>query len=127
EKGSIVSLTDPLGRQQQFSYSEQGDLLRQIMPGGATWQWNYDVLHQLRETTAPDGGVTQTEQDILGRLLSVKDPLGFTTLFRHSQSHAGPQGSVEEISRPDGVRELMRQNSEKLPESFTDGEGKTTR
>ena len=127
DKGSMVSLTDPQGRQQQSSYSEQGDLLRQIMPGGATWQWNYDVLHQLRETTAPDGGVTQTEQDILGRLLSVKDPLGFTTQFRHSQSHAGPQGSVEEISRPDGVRELMRQNSEKLPESFTDGEGKTTR
>lgn len=127
EKGSIVSLTDPLGRQQQFSYSKQGDLLRQIMPGGATWQWNYDVLHQLRETTAPDGGVTQTEQDMLGRLLSVKDPLGFTTLFRHSQSHAGPLGSVEEISRPDGVRELMRQNSEKLPKSVTDGEGKTTR
>ncbi|MBJ9324197.1 hypothetical protein I5501_18435, partial [Citrobacter freundii] len=127
EKGSIVSLTDPLGRQQQFSYSKQGDLLRQIMPGGATLQWNYNALHQLRETTAPDGGVTQTEQDMLGRLLSVKDPLGFTTLFRHSQSHAGPQGSVEEISRPDGVRELMRQNSEKLPESFTDGEGKTTR
>lgn len=127
DKGSMVSLTDPQGRQQQFSYSEQGDLLRQIMPGGATWQWNYDVLHQLRETTAPDGGVTQLEQDILRRLLSVKDPLGFTTQFRHSKAHAGPLGSVEEISRPDGVRELMRQNSEKLPESFTDGEGKTTR
>jgi RHS repeat-associated protein len=71
--------------------------------------------------------VTQLEQDILGRLLSVKDPPGFTTQFRHSKAHAGPLGSVEEISRPDGVRELMRQNSEKLPESFTDGEGKTTR
>ncbi|EKJ3309008.1 TPA: RHS repeat protein [Escherichia coli] len=64
---------------------------------------------------------------MLGRLLSVKDPLGFTTQFRHSKNHAGPVGSVEEINRPDGVRELMRQNSEKLPESFTDGEGKTTR
>ncbi len=127
DKGSMVSLTDPQGRKQQFSYSEQGDLLRQIMPGGATWQWDYDALHQLRETTAPDGGVTQTEQDILGRLLSVKDPLGFTTQFRHSKNHAGPLGSVEEISRPDGVRELMRQNGEKLPESVTDGEGKTTR
>ncbi|XHA17410.1 hypothetical protein ACE15K_03830 [Citrobacter farmeri] len=84
-------------------------------------------LHLVRETVAPDGGVTQTKQDILGRLLSVKDPLGFTTQFRHSKIHAGPVGSVEEINRPDGVRELMRQNSEKLPESFTDGEGKTTR
>ncbi|EIQ8189249.1 RHS repeat protein, partial [Escherichia coli] len=70
---------------------------------------------------------TQTEQDMLGRLLSVKDPLGFTTQFRHSKTHAGPLGSVEEINRPDGVRELMSQNSEKLPENFTDGEGKTTR
>ncbi|WP_087879209.1 RHS repeat protein [Citrobacter freundii] len=34
---------------------------------------------------------------------------------------------MEEINRPDGVRELMQQNSEKLPQSFTDGEGKTTR
>lgn len=123
----MVSLTDPQERQQQFSYSEQGDLLARIMPGGTTWHWSHEALHQVRETTAPDGGVTQTEQDILGRLLSVKDPLGFTTQFRHSQNHAGPLGSVEEISRPDGVRELMRQNSEKLPESFTDGEGKTTR
>ncbi|WET42273.1 hypothetical protein [Citrobacter enshiensis] len=57
----------------------------------------------------------------------MKDPLGFTTQFRHSKTHAGPLGSVEEINRPDGVRELMRQNSEKLPESVTDGEGKTTR
>ncbi|WP_446326606.1 PAAR-like domain-containing protein [Citrobacter sedlakii] len=127
DKGGMVCLTDPQGRQQHFSYSEQGDLLRQIMPGGATWQWDYDALHRVRETTAPDGGITQTEQDMLGRLLSVKDPLGFTTQFRHSKNHAGPQGSVEEIHRPDGVRELMRQNSEKLPESFTDGEGKTTR
>ncbi|MCE9994511.1 hypothetical protein LZ633_21320, partial [Enterobacter asburiae] len=78
-------------------------------------------------TIAPDGGVTQTELDLLGRLLSVQDPLGFTTRFRHSTNHAGPQGSVEEIQRPDGVRELMRQNSEKLPAAFTDGEGKTTR
>lgn len=60
-------------------------------------------------------------------MLSVKDPLGYTTQFRYSKNHAGPQGSVEEIRRPDGVRELMRQNSEKLPESFTDGEGNTTR
>ncbi len=89
------------------------------MPGGATWRWSHDVLHQVREAVAPDGGVTQTEQDILGRLLSVKDPLGFTTQFRHSKNHAGPLGSVEEISRPDGVRELMRQNGEKLPESVT--------
>ncbi len=126
-KGSMVCLTDPQGRQQQFSYSEHGDLLRQIMPNGATWRWSHDALHQVRATTAPDGGVTQTEQDILGRLLSVKDPLGYTTQFRYSKNHAGPQGSVEEIRRPDGVRELMRQNSEKLPESFTDGEGNTTR
>ncbi len=127
DRGGIVSLTDPQGRKQQFSYSEQGDLLARILPGGATWRWSHDALHQVRETVAPDGGITQTEQDMLGRLLSVKDPLGFTTQFRHSKIHAGPQGSVEEIHRPDGVRELMRQNSEKLPESFTDGEGKTTR
>jgi len=127
DHGSIVSLTDPQGRKQQFSYSEQGDLLKRIMLGGITWQWSHDALHQVRETVAPNGGITQTEQDFLGRLLSVKDPLGFTTQFRHSKTHAGPQGSVEEIQRPDGVRELMRQNSEKLPESFTDGEGKTTR
>ncbi|MCR3681245.1 PAAR-like domain-containing protein [Citrobacter freundii] len=127
DHGSMVSQTDPQGRQQQFSYSEQGDLLRQVMPGGAGWQWDYDALHQVRKTIAPDGGVTETEQDFLGRLLSVKDPQGFTTQFRHSKTHAGPQGSVEEINRPDGVRELMRQNSEKLPQSFTDGEGKTTR
>lgn len=127
DKGSMVCLTDPQGRKQQFSYGEQGDLLARIMPGGATWHWSHDALHQVQETTAPDGGVTHTEQDMLGRLLSVKDPQGFTTQFRHSKNHAGPLGSVEEISRPDGVRELMRQNSEKLPESFTDGEGKTTR
>jgi len=125
--GSVVSLTDPQGRRQQFSYSEQGDLLKRVLPGGAAWQWDYDALHQIRETVAPDGGVTRTEQDFLGRLLSVKDPLGFTTRFRHSQTHAGPQGSVEEINRPDGVRELMSHTSEKLPESFTDGAGKTTR
>ncbi|OAT34369.1 Rhs repeat-containing protein, partial [Buttiauxella brennerae ATCC 51605] len=127
DHGSMVSLTDPQGRSQQFSYSEQGNLLQRITPGGATWHWDYNALHQVRQTTAPDGGVTHTEQDILGRLLSVKDPLGFTTQFRHSKKHAGPQGSVEEINRPDGVRELMRHNSEKLPESVADGEGKTTR
>lgn len=127
DHGSMVNLTDPQGRSQQFSYSEQGDLLKHIMPDGAAWSWSHDALHQVRETVAPDGGVTQTGQDFLGRLLSVKDPQDFTTQFRHSQAHAGPRGSVEEIQRPDGVRELMRQNSEKLPESFTDGEGKTTR
>ncbi|HKN02851.1 MAG TPA: PAAR-like domain-containing protein [Buttiauxella sp.] len=127
DHGSLLSLTDPQGRSQQFSYSAQGDLLAHILPGGATWRWRHDSLHQVRETIAPNGGVTHTEQDMLGRLLSAKDPLGFTTQFRHSKNHAGPQGSIEEINRPDGVRELMRQNSEKLTESFTDGEGKTSR
>ena len=126
DHGSMVCLTDPQGRVQQFSYSDQGDLLQRILPGGATWRWSHDALHQVRETIAPNGGITHTEQDFLGRLLSVQDPLGFTTQFRHSKHHAGPQGSVEEISRPDGVRELIRHNSEKLPEHFTDGEGKTT-
>jgi RHS repeat-associated protein len=126
DHGSMVCLTDPQGRVQQFSYSDQGDLLQRILPGGATWRWSHDALHQVRETLAPNGGITHTEQDFLGRLLSVQDPLGFTTQFRHSKHHAGPQGSVEEISRPDGVRELIRHNSEKLPEHFTDGEGKTT-
>ncbi|WP_323128391.1 RHS repeat-associated core domain-containing protein, partial [Hafnia paralvei] len=101
--------------------------LKQILPGGATWRWSHDALHQVQEIIAPNNGATQAEQDMLGRLLSVKDPLGYTTQFRHSKSHAGAQGSVEEIHRPDGVRELMRQNSEKLPESFTDGEGRITR
>lgn len=127
DHGSVVCLTDPQGRKQQFSYSDQGDLLKRMMPGGATWRWRHDALHRVQETVAPDGGITQTELDFLGRLLSVQDPLGYTTQFRHSKNHAGQLGSVEEISRPDGVRELMRQNSEKLPESFTDGEGKTTR
>ncbi|POZ13512.1 hypothetical protein C3Z09_22960, partial [Lelliottia aquatilis] len=127
DHGSVVTLTDPQGRRQQFSHSEQGDLLAHILPGGATWVWHHNALHQVQETVTPDGGVTHTETDFLGRLLSVQDPLGFTTRFRHSQNHAGPKGSVEEINRPDGVRELMRQNSEKLPESVTDGEGRTTR
>ncbi|HEY4436792.1 MAG TPA: PAAR-like domain-containing protein [Lelliottia sp.] len=127
DNGSVVIITDPQRRKQQFSHSAQGDLLTHILPNGATWVWHHDALHQVQETVAPDGGVTHTETDFLGRLLSVKDPLGFTTQFRHSKTHAGPQGSVEEINRPDGVRELMRQNSEKLPESFTDGEGKITR
>lgn len=90
----MVSLTDPQGRQQQFSYSEQGDLLARIMPNGATWRWSHDALHQVREAVAPDGGVTQMEQDILGRLLSVKDPLGFTTQFRHSKTQAVPVGTT---------------------------------
>ncbi|STR05626.1 PAAR-like domain-containing protein [Hafnia alvei] len=127
DNGSVVTLADPQGRKQQFSHNDQGDLLARVLPGGATWRWRHDALHQVLDTVAPDGGVTHTESDFLGRLLSVKDPLGFTTQFRHSKTHAGPQGSVEEINRPDGVRELMRQNSEKLSESFTDGEGKTTR
>ncbi|ENA0608834.1 DUF4150 domain-containing protein [Enterobacter bugandensis] len=127
DKGSVVRLTDPLGREQRFSYGEQGDLLNHVMPGGAAWQWRYDARHQICEIVAPDGGVTEMEKDFLGRLLSVKDPLGYTTRFRQSRKHAAPEGSVEEINRPDGVRELMRQNGEKLPESITDGEGKTTR
>jgi len=126
DRGSLVSLTDPQGRSQQFSYSEQGDLLRQVIPGGATWEWRYDALHQVRKHVAPDGGITQTERDMLGRLLSVKDPLGYTTQFRHSKAHAGSWGSVEDIHRPDGVRELRSWNSEKRPECITDGEGKTT-
>ncbi|WP_238595007.1 RHS repeat domain-containing protein [Citrobacter freundii] len=72
----MVCLTDPQGRKQQFSYSEQGDLLKRIMPGGATWQWSHDALHQVLEIVAPDGGITQTEQDFLGRLLTCERPAG---------------------------------------------------
>ncbi|MDZ9351831.1 hypothetical protein SM957_00015, partial [Escherichia coli] len=43
DKGSMVCLTDPQGRKQQFSYCAQGDLLARIMPGGATWRWSHDA------------------------------------------------------------------------------------
>ncbi|HEX4501530.1 MAG TPA: hypothetical protein VH187_10325 [Scandinavium sp.] len=127
ENGSLVRLTDAQGRSQQFSYSEHGELLAQLLPDGATWHWRYNGQHQVEAIIAPDEGIFRTGSDIFGRLLSIRDPLAQTTRFRHSPHHAGTAGSTEEIIRPDGVRELMSQDSEKRPASFTDGEGKTTR
>ncbi|MCE9994125.1 hypothetical protein LZ633_19290 [Enterobacter asburiae] len=80
---SMVCLTDPQGRQQQFSYSAQGDLLRRIMPGGAAWQWDYDALHRLRETIAPDGRVT----------------LHHCKEWRHTTSRINPESGMPESGR----------------------------
>lgn len=127
EQGSLSALIDNQGRRQQFSYSEHGDLVSQMLPDGTTWHWHYNARHQLAEIITPDNETTRTERDFFGRLLSVQDPLAQTTRFHHSPHHASPAGSTVEIIRPDGVRELMCQDSEKRPESITDGEGKTTR
>lgn len=127
DNGSLIRQTDAQGRHQQFSYSEHGSLLAHVLPDGTAWRWQYNARHQVQEIIAPDEGATQTESDFFGRLLSIKDPLAHTTRYRHSPQHAGPQGSLEEIQRPDGVQERMQQDGEKRPASFTDGEGKTTR
>ncbi|MGC6095921.1 hypothetical protein VVA15_18785 [Citrobacter portucalensis] len=127
ENTQLQSRTDALGRTTQYQYNDEGDIRQVALPGGYSLYYDYNEHGQLTRLTAPGNQVWLWAYDEKGSIVSLTDPLGRQQQFSYSQNHAGPQGSVEEINRPDGVRELMRQNSEKLPESVTDGEGKTTR
>lgn len=127
DEGQLCNVVDPQGLRQEYRYGEKGELVRQILPNGAEWRYSYNKQHQVSEVIAPDGGVTLLSQDIFGRLKDIQDPLGQTTRYVFSPSHASPTGSVSQVYLPDGVRQEIAYDSEKRLAAMTDGAGKTTR
>jgi len=127
DQGRLVSRTDPQGQVTVRDYNAQGQCLSEHQPDGAAWHYGYNARHQLTTLTAPDKAVTRLEQDLFGRVLRVTDPLGHLTRYTHSEAHAGVEGSLTQVSLPDGVTQRPGYDGEKRRASFTDGEGKTTR
>ncbi|MCP9266524.1 PAAR domain-containing protein, partial [Xenorhabdus sp. XENO-1] len=124
EAGEPDSVTDPLGRREEYRYNQHGEQLRKVLPDGTEWRYEYEQ-HRLYQTLSPNGYTTRYEQDGLGRLRCVTNALGQQTHYQHSTAHASLNGSVTDITQPDGVRQQITYDQAGRVSAVTDGEGQT--
>lgn len=75
--GRMVGQQDPLGRQQQLTYTEHWALATRVIDyAGRTWRYRYDTQGNLLSETDPLGLTTGYTCDEKGRRTSVLDPHG---------------------------------------------------
>mgnify|MGYP006273470841 CR=1 FL=1 len=94
-----VSVTDPMGRETQMTYDDQGNLLSRQRPIGTT-QYEYDANGNLTRVTDPDGYKRAMEYDANGYLTRTyipgSDPVIETT-YTYDQ-----RGNVLSKTDPNG-------------------------
>jgi RHS repeat-associated protein len=79
-KGKLRYSRDPLNRQTQFNYSDQGDLVMVTDPSGHSTTFQYDLMGRRTKTvppaTTPPSDTPTTSYDTLGRVWKVTNPNG---------------------------------------------------
>ena len=99
----LTKITDPLGRNRQFTWCSRGNLIAETDPAGGVASYTYDGHNNrtsrvdqlgrvqrwvfddsgnyLIRSINPEGGISSFSYDVRGNLISSSDPLGRTTLF----------------------------------------------
>jgi RHS repeat-associated protein len=103
---TVVS-TDGMGRTQTFSFDDRGRVVSYTAQNGKTWTTTYDDTNFTRTTQHPDGTTTVATLDALDRITKLVSSTGSTFQYQW-----GPTGSIDQLTRPDGVL----QKYEKTPD-----------
>ena len=110
--GRRIRHTSPLGVVSAWSYGERGQALTHTeavgLPEERTWRWRYDSLGQRTQST-----------------LGAKDGRGPDTLTEHYAYDS--RGNLTEMRDAAGHSSRASYNSQGLPLTHTDPEGRTTR
>ena len=81
----IIAITDPLGRQINYTYSATGDLLTVNDRNNATSKMSYDNRHSLASYTDPDGNLSaRYVYDATGKLIAAYNANGQAIQTQHN-------------------------------------------
>jgi RHS repeat-associated protein len=101
ELGRIVSITDPMGRRQEYRYDGNDDLRTHVDATGAQTSFQYDRRHYLQEIVDPLGNrAVRNEYSDDGRLIASTDALGnriefAVDLATRQQTFTDSNGNIE--------------------------------
>lgn len=73
--GKLTHMTDPTGRNTEFTVDDQGQLTQVAFPDDSTEQFFYDSQGLLTQHIEPTGGVTSYTYDAYGRLQTNTGPI----------------------------------------------------
>jgi YD repeat-containing protein len=120
--GRITRVTDPLERQQSYSYTPAGDLIAHTDPLGNTTRYSYDRRHGLLRIIDPLGRpVVRNEFDDDGRLVMTTSASGRTVSFTHDVN-----GRTEVVTDVDGATSVMEYDARGNVTRVTDPAGRMT-
>ena len=69
----VISRTDPLGRQERFTYDENSNMVQRIDKNGAIIDYQYDALDRLQSVFYPDDTSETYAYDANGNMRSASD------------------------------------------------------
>ena len=119
---ALMSVTNPDGTQQLFSYDSEGRLMEISGAGGAQpVTFSYGIGGTVSATDA-DGGTTTYCFDNKGLLAKLTDPLNRTTLYTYDAN-----GNLVQVTDPAGQDYVYQYNSQGLMVQSTDPLGDTTK
>lgn len=107
----IETVTDALGREVRYEYSEDGDLVAVTGPDGAVTRYTYQD-HRIETVTSPIGGVLTNAYDAANRVVTQTDALGYATTFEYGDG-------TTTVTWPDGAVSVERYVDNQLREVTT--------
>ena len=124
---ALLSVTNPDGSQQNFSYDAEGRLIETSANGGAqAVQYTYGIGGTVSATTPSDadgdGGTTTYYFDNRGLLLKLVNPLNNTTSYSYDSS-----GNLIQVTDPAGQNYAYQYDSEGNQIQSTDPLGDVTK
>ena len=81
-KGNLLSITDPAGHAERWTYDPRGNVATSTNRRNQTILYGYNIDGQLTSKTLPDGVSESFTYDVRGNLTSTVDPTG-TTLYEY--------------------------------------------
>ncbi len=120
--GRVLSVTDPLGRVTEYTYTSAGQVTSVTDPLGQTTTYEYDSRGRLLKRTDPLGNETTFAYDYAGHLVSMRDAAGGTTSYTYH-----PNGQRATTTYPDGSTRSRTYTPFGLisEERFADSDGTT--
>lgn len=94
--GNIKSITDPMGRQEQYHYDMSGRVIMKRDKEGYETNYAYNPVGDIEQVSYAEGDKVIFEYDALQRLTEIVDCLGRTEIIRNKK------GEVIQVKNPDG-------------------------
>jgi RHS repeat-associated protein len=118
--GQIGQLQDPLGRNLQFKYDANGNLIQQIAPGNISSNFTYDQQSNLLNQVDPQGNqIKFTYDPTVNQLQSVSDQRGNVTGYNYDDK--GNLAKIEYVPSSDEQLNYQQGNVNGLVSNRTFG------
>lgn len=123
--GRLTASIDALGRETHYELDvATGALLSITQPDGLQNRFSYNPLGQIAQSIRPNGAVDHYDYDEQGRLVSATDALGHITRYHYADARSEQPHTIEDAKG--GHKHLTWSDTGQLT-SYTDCSGSITR